>query len=56
MLGEETLDAVILQTAVPRLFIAPSTLDLLGVELEIHRIRIAPTGSRRRSSGWVRPS
>jgi chromosome partitioning protein len=35
MLGEETLDAVMLPTAVPRLLIAPSTLDLLGVELEI---------------------
>ncbi len=35
LLGEETLDAVILPTAVPRLYIAPSTLDLLGVELEI---------------------
>ncbi len=35
MLGEETLDAVTLPTAVPRLSIAPSTLDLLGVEMEI---------------------
>jgi chromosome partitioning protein len=35
MVGEETLNAVIQPTAVPRLFIAPSTLDLLGVELEI---------------------
>ncbi|MEJ0050630.1 MAG: ParA family protein [Methylovirgula sp.] len=35
MLGEEPLKAAIQPTAVPRLCIAPSTLDLLGVELEI---------------------
>lgn len=35
MLGEETLRAALQPTAVPRLTIAPSTLDLLGVELEI---------------------
>jgi chromosome partitioning protein len=35
MASEETLAAVIHETAVPRLFIAPSTLDLLGLELEI---------------------
>jgi len=35
MIGEEPLSAIILPTAVPRLSIAPSTLDLLGVELEI---------------------
>src|ERR1700761_6228934 len=35
MLGEEPLKAAIQPTAVPRLSIAPSTLDLLGVELEI---------------------
>jgi chromosome partitioning protein len=33
--GEQTLQAVLQETAVPRLFIAPSTLDLLGLELEI---------------------
>src|SRR5215204_6177523 len=40
--------AAIVATAVPRLFVAPSTLDLLGVELEIahsrdrtHRLRQA---------------
>jgi chromosome partitioning protein len=48
MVGEETLSAVIQPTGVPRLFIAPSTLDLLGVELEIaaskdraHRLKAA---------------
>lgn len=35
LIGERTLDQVALPTAVPRLFIAPSTMDLLGVELEI---------------------
>jgi chromosome partitioning protein len=48
MIGEETLSAVVQPTAVPKLFVAPSTLDLLGVELEIaphkdrsHRLRNA---------------
>lgn len=35
LLGEKSLAEVILPTAVPRLCVAPSTLDLLGVELEI---------------------
>jgi chromosome partitioning protein len=35
MVGERSLASVLVQTAVPRLFVAPSTLDLLGVELEI---------------------
>jgi chromosome partitioning protein len=35
LIGEAALADVVLETAVPRLFIAPSTLDLLGVELEI---------------------
>lgn len=35
MIGERSLAEVIQQTAVPRLSVAPSTLDLLGVELEI---------------------
>ncbi len=35
LVGERTLAQVITPTAVPRLFIAPSTMDLLGVELEI---------------------
>jgi chromosome partitioning protein len=33
--GEASLEAAITPTVVPRLFVAPSTLDLLGVELEI---------------------
>jgi chromosome partitioning protein len=35
MIGEERLAAAVLATDVPRLSIVPSTLDLLGVELEI---------------------
>jgi chromosome partitioning protein len=35
LVGERTLAQIIMPTAVPRLFIAPSTMDLLGVELEI---------------------
>jgi chromosome partitioning protein len=35
MLGESSLEDAIVPTAVPRLSIAPSTLDLLGVELHI---------------------
>jgi chromosome partitioning protein len=33
--GETELRATIVQTAVPRLHVAPSTMDLLGVELEL---------------------
>jgi chromosome partitioning protein len=35
LVGDATLRRAILPTAVPRLYVAPSTLDLLGVELEI---------------------
>ena len=35
MRGEATLAETVLASAVPRLFVAPSTLDLLGVEMEI---------------------
>jgi chromosome partitioning protein len=35
LVGERALRDVIMPTAVPRLLIAPSTMDLLGVELEI---------------------
>ena len=35
LIGEAPLPAIVQATAVPRLTIAPSTLDLLGVELEI---------------------
>jgi chromosome partitioning protein len=35
MLGEASIDATAVSTVVPRVSVAPSTLDLLGVELEI---------------------
>jgi chromosome partitioning protein len=35
LVGQRNLREVMVPTAVPRLFIAPSTMDLLGVELEI---------------------
>jgi chromosome partitioning protein len=35
LVGARSLREVMVPTAVPRLFIAPSTMDLLGVELEI---------------------
>jgi chromosome partitioning protein len=35
LIGDEPLRAAIQETAVPRLSLAPSTLDLLGIELEI---------------------
>ena len=35
LIGERNLSDVIVPTAVPRLLIVPSTMDLLGVELEI---------------------
>src|ERR671912_2447700 len=37
--GEASLSSAVVETAVPRLHVAPSTLDLLGVELEIARER-----------------
>jgi chromosome partitioning protein len=41
LVGDRGLAQVLLPTAVPRLFIAPATMDLLGLELEIsaHRDR-----------------
>jgi chromosome partitioning protein len=35
LLGEQPMRAIIVPTAVPRLHLAPSTMDLLGVELEL---------------------
>lgn len=35
LVGDAGIDDVVMETAVPRLWVAPSTLDLLGVELEI---------------------
>ena len=35
LIGEAKLADIVLETAVPRLFIAPSTIDLSGLELEV---------------------
>jgi len=35
VVGDASLEQALIETAVPRLWVAPSTLDLLGVELEI---------------------
>lgn len=35
LVGDKVLDDTVVETDVPRLYVAPSTLDLLGVELEI---------------------
>ena len=58
LLGEATLEEVALPTAVPQVSIAPSTLDLLGVELEIaamsdraYRLRQALAAARDSSRG-----
>lgn len=49
--GERDLRSAVIETAVPGLHVAPSTLDLLGLELEIsqernraHRLRLAIEG------------
>jgi chromosome partitioning protein len=49
--GDASLANAVTETSVPRLFVAPSTLDLLGIELEIahernraHRLRRAIDG------------
>jgi chromosome partitioning protein len=39
LIGEASLRGAILPTAVPRLFIAPSTLDLSGLELQMSQAR-----------------
>jgi chromosome partitioning protein len=56
LIGEASLAEAITETVVPRLSVAPSTLDLLGVELEIagerdraHRLRMAIKGHAGRS-------
>lgn len=58
LLGEATLDEVALPTAVPQVSVAPSTLDLLGVELEIaglpdraFRLRQALAAARESNRG-----
>ncbi|MEP0321581.1 ParA family protein [Bauldia litoralis] len=61
LLGEATLAEVAMTTAVPRVSVAPSTLDLLGVELEISaatdrafRLRNALASASERDSSRTR--
>ena len=61
LLGEAALDDVAMETAVPRVSVAPSTLDLLGVELEIagsadraYRLRKALAAATQRDSSRPR--
>jgi chromosome partitioning protein len=61
--GEASLASAVAETAVPRLCVAPSTLDLLGVELEIahERNRLTACGrpsmrSRRRQQRTRSPT
>ncbi len=61
LLGEARLDEVAMATAVPRVSVAPSTLDLLGVELEIagtadraFRLRKALASAAERDSSRIR--
>lgn len=62
LIGERTLGEIMVSTAVPRLYVAPSTMDLLGVELEIashpdrakklrNAMRSASTSSDPRTKG-----
>lgn len=60
MMGECRLDEAVLPTVVPRLSVAPSVLDLLGVELEIAaeadralRLRNAIRGTQGRSFTYI---
>jgi chromosome partitioning protein len=62
MVGAEPLRAVIQKTVVPRLSIAPSTLDLLGVELEIasrkdraHCLKAAVEALAQEQREWPEP-
>jgi len=57
LIGDASLASAITETSVPRLHVAPSTLDLLGLELEIapernraHRLRLAIDGLMRARS------
>ena len=56
LLGESSLDDAIVPTAVPRLSIAPSTLDLLGVELEIAGDKDRAFRLKRALRSWPPPS
>jgi chromosome partitioning protein len=55
LIGEAPLGATVLPTVVPRLFIAPSTLDLSGLELEIGHVKDRAFRLRRAVSALAGP-
>jgi chromosome partitioning protein len=54
--GQAGLDRVVQETAVPNLFVAPSTMDLLGLELEISQDRDRAHKLRKAVSAMVSAS
>jgi chromosome partitioning protein len=55
LVGETPLRAAVLPTAVPRLFIAPSTIDLSGFELEVGHARDRAFRLRNALAGLAAP-
>jgi chromosome partitioning protein len=55
LVGESTLIATVMETAIPRLHIAPSTLDLSGLELEIANARDRAYRLRNALAALTRP-
>jgi chromosome partitioning protein len=51
LVGEATIGAAVVETAVPNLFIVPSTMDLLGFEMEISQASDRAFRLRRALSG-----
>jgi chromosome partitioning protein len=56
LVGETRLRAAVLATAVPRLFIAPSTIDLSGFELEVGHSRDRAFRLRNALAGLIAPA
>src|SRR5208337_4685265 len=55
LVGERALRDVIIPTSVPRLFTAPSTMDLLGVELKSPGTTTAPINCAMRYGPMANP-
>ena len=53
MIGETTVADSAIATAVPRVSVIPSTLDLLGPNLRSPRRQIVPIGCEMHSQQWV---
>lgn len=53
MMGTHAIGQIAQDTAVPNLAIVPSTMDLLGVEMEISRNRTASSGFERLWLRWM---